>query len=178
MPGEEGGKVVATLWETLDKAAALLVKLGCVLVGLMAFHVVLDITGRYVFNAPLPGTVEFVSHYYMVGVIFWPLAYVQSRRGHFFAEVFTQRLPPLVVRIIDAICTLVTALLLAFLTWRTAAYALEFTQVRESVQTAYFTIPTWPSRWFVPLGLGLMALYALMQALKALAGRKPGDPAR
>ena len=178
MPGEEEGKAVDTLWETLDKAAGLLVKLGCVLIGLMAFHVVLDITGRYVFNAPLPGTVEFVSYYYMVGVIFWPLAHVQSRRGHFAAEIFTQRMPPRVIALLEAIVTLVTALLLAFLTWRTAAYALEFTQVRESVQTAYFTIPTWPSRWFVPLGLGLMALYALMQALKALAGHKPGDPAR
>jgi TRAP-type C4-dicarboxylate transport system permease small subunit len=162
------------LREALDKAAGLLVKLGCVLVGMMALHVMLDVIGRYVFNAPLPGTVEFVSHYYMVGVIFWPLAYVQSQRGHFFAEVFTQRLPPMAVRIIDTICTLVTAVLLAFLAWRTAAYAFEFTQARESVQTAYFTISTWPSRWFVPLGLGLMALYALVQVLHALAGRRNG----
>ena len=160
-----------TVREMLDKAAGLLVKLGCVLVGLMALHVVLDVTGRYVFNAPLPGTVEFVSHYYMVGVIFWPLAYVQSRRGHFAAEIFTQRLPRPMIALLDAIVMLVTAVLLAFLTWRTAAYALEFTQARESVQTAYFTIPTWPSRWFVPLGLGLMALYALVQVLQTLAGR-------
>lgn len=161
-----------TLRNMLEKAARMLVRLGCVLVGLMALHVVLDVSGRYIFNAPLPGTVEMVSHYYMVGVIFLPLAYVQSRRGHFAAEIFTQRLPPLVIALLEAIVTLVTALLLAFLAWRTAAYAIEFTQVRESVQTAYFTIPTWPSRWFVPLGLGLMALYALVQALQAMCGRK------
>ena len=167
-----------TLRDMLEKAARMLVRLGCVLVGLMALHVVLDVGGRYIFNAPLPGTVEMVSHYYMVGVIFLPLAYVQSRRGHFVAEIFTQRMPPLVVAVLEAVVTLVTALLLAFLAWRTAAYALEFTQARESVQTAYFTIPTWPSRWLVPLGLGLMALYALVQALLALAGRTTGGPAR
>ena len=160
--------------ETLDKLAAMLVRLGCLLVGLMALHVVLDVTGRYIFNAPLPGTVEFVSHYYMVGAIFLPLAYVQSRRGHFAAEIFTQRMPPRVLALLDAAVTLLTALLLAFLTWRTAAYALEFTQAGESVQTAYFTIPTWPSRWFVPVGLGLMALYAAVQALQAFTGRRPG----
>ena len=167
-----------TLRDMLERAARSLVRLGCVLVGLMALHVVLDVGGRYIFNAPLPGTVEMVSHYYMVGVIFLPLAYVQSRRGHFVAEIFTQRMPPLVVAVLEAIVTLVTALLLAFLAWRTAAYALEFTQARESVQTAYFTIPTWPSRWLVPLGLGLMDLYALVQALLALAGRTSGGPAR
>lgn len=157
------------LREMLEKAAGLLVRLGCVLIGLMALHVVLDVAGRYLLNAPLPGTVEFVSHYYMVGVIFWPLAYVQSRRGHFAAEVFTQRMSPRAIAILDAIVSLVMAVLLVFLSWRTAAYALEFTQVRESVQTAYFTIPTWPSRWFVPIGLGLMALHALVQALQAFA---------
>ena len=167
-----------TLRDMLEKAARLLVRLGCVLVGLMALHVVLDVAGRYILNAPLPGTVEMVSHYYMVGVIFLPLAYVQSRRGHFAAEIFTQRMSPLAIALLEAIVTLVTALLLAFLAWRTAAYALEFTHARESVQTAYFTISTWPSRWLVPLGLGLMALYALVQALLVLAGRTPGGPAR
>jgi hypothetical protein len=62
-------------------------------------------------------------------------------------------------------------LLLLFLAWRTGAYALEFTEARESVQTAYFPIPTWPSRWFVPLGLGLMALYCLLQSAYAFVGR-------
>lgn len=161
------------LERVLDKAASVLVAIGSVLVGLMALHVVLDVTGRYVFNAPLPGTVETVQHYYMVSVIFGPLAYVQSRRGHFFAEVFTQRLPLRWQRFLDGICTLVTALALLFLTWRTGAYALEMTRVREVVQTAYFTIPTYPSRWIVPLGLGLMALYCLLQTLQVLTGRGP-----
>ena len=116
----------------------------------------------------MPGTVEFVSHYYMVAVIFGPLAFVQSTNGHFAAEIFTQTLPAGLRRAIATLGTFVTALLLCFLAWRTAAYALEFTQARESVQTAYFTIPTWPSRWFVPFGLGLMAAYCLVQTLSAL----------
>ena len=164
-----------TLTRVLDNAARVLVTLGAILVGLMALHVVLDVTGRYVFNFPLPGTVEVVSHYYMVAVIFGPLAYVQSTHGHFAAEIFTGILPTPVRRALAVLGTLVTALLLFFLTWRTGAYALEFTQARESVQTAYFTIPTWPSRWFVPLGLGLMAVHCLTQTLHAFIGRNTNE---
>jgi len=152
----------------LDQSSRLLVTLGAILVGLMALHVVLDVAGRYLFNFPLPGTVEVVSHYYMVAVIFGPLALVQSTRGHFAADIFTRLLPTRLRRLLGILCTFVTAILLCFLTWRTGAYALEFTQARESVQTAYFTIPTWPPRWFVPLGLGLMALHCLMQTVRGL----------
>lgn len=156
----------------LERAATWLVTLGAILVGMMALHVVLDVGGRYMFNFPLPGTVEFVSYYYMVGVIFGPLAFVQAQRGHFFAEIFTRRLPARTVAALDAICVLVTALLLGFLAWRTGAYAWAHTETRSQVQTAYYTIPTWPSRWMVPLGLGLMGLYALVQFLRGIAGGK------
>jgi TRAP-type C4-dicarboxylate transport system permease small subunit len=157
----------------LDRAARMAVLFGAVLIGLMALHVALDVTLRYAFNAPLPGTVSFVSYYYMVAVIFAPLAFVQSRREHFFAEIVTRTWPPQVVAAVDAICLVVTSLLLLFLTWRTAAYALTFTRAGASVETGYFTIPTWPSRWFVPAGLGLMALYALLQALRLATRQAP-----
>jgi TRAP-type C4-dicarboxylate transport system permease small subunit len=92
-------------------------------------------------------------------------------------EIFTQRLPLRFKRLLDGLMTLLTALLLLFLTWQTADYAYEFTLVRETVQTAYFTIPTWPSRWFVPVGLGLMALIALLQAVLTLCGQRRSDDA-
>ena len=152
----------------LDRATYVLVLFGTVLIGLMALHVALDVTLRYVLNTPLPGTVSFVSYYYMVAVIFAPLAFVQAQREHFFAEIVTARLPVPVVRILDAACLAVTALVLFFLVWCTGAYALSFTEAGASVETGYFTIPTWPSRWFVPFGLGLMALQAAFQSVRLM----------
>lgn len=152
----------------LDRAAQILMLFGAILIGLMTLHVALDVSLRYAFNTPLPGTVSFVSHYYMVAVIFAPLAYVQSKREHFYAEIITQLLPAPIVRMLDVICLVTTALVLAFLVWCTATYALSFTRVNASVETGFFAIPTWPSRWFVPFGLGLMALYAAIQAIRLL----------
>src|SRR3546814_9847490 len=39
---------------------------------------------------PLAGTIEVVSNWYMVGVAFLPLAYVQWHREHLIVELFTQ----------------------------------------------------------------------------------------
>jgi len=39
------------------------------------------------------------------------------------------------------------------------------------VQAAEFVIMAWPGRWLVPLGLGLMALQALVNAVRLFAGR-------
>jgi TRAP-type C4-dicarboxylate transport system permease small subunit len=153
------------LQRLLDGAARAAVLFGAVLIGLMAVHVALDVTLRYAFNAPLPGTVSFVSYYYMVAVIFAPLAFVQSKREHFFAEIVTRHWSERTVRFLDTVCLIVTALVLFFLMWRTGAYALTFTKARAAVETGFFTIPTWPSRWFVPIGLGLMGFYATLQAM-------------
>jgi hypothetical protein len=43
------------------------------------------------------------------------------------------------------------------------------------VQPGLFIIYTWYGRWLVPIGLGLMALQALVNAIRLLSGR-PLDP--
>jgi len=159
----------------LDWAAHFLVLFGAVLIGAMALHVTLDITLRYAFNAPLPGTVSFVQYYYMVAVIFAPLAAVQSKGEHFRAEIVTEQLSVKAVRFLDAAWLAVTVMVLCFLVWCTGAYALSFTKAGASVETGFFTILTWPSRWFVPIGLGLMALYAAFQTVDLML--RNGDAA-
>lgn len=159
---------MAIIQRILDRAAHVSMLFGAILIGLMALHVALDVTLRYALNTPLPGTVSFVSYYYMVGVIFAPLAYVQSKNNHFFAEIVTQYWSERSICILDAICRIVTTLVLLFLTWCTSIYALALTKDGASVATGFFDIPTWPSRWFVPVGLGLMALYTAFQAASLL----------
>ena len=77
------GKALARL---LDIQATI----GIAAVGLMMFHITFDVFGKYLFNAPLPATLEIVSHYYMVVVVFLPLAMVEKRDAHISVEVLTQ----------------------------------------------------------------------------------------
>ena len=54
---------------------------GGIVIILMVFYVTADVTGRYVFNSPLPASFE-ISAMSLVFIVYWSLAYVQARGGH------------------------------------------------------------------------------------------------
>lgn len=140
-----------------------LVGIGSVLVGLMALHVSLEVISRFVLNLPLPGTVEIVARYYMVSVIFLPLAYGQMTRAHFQADLLERFLPEGFWRVMGGLSDLVIAVLAAAFVWRTGLAAIEATEVGEHVQTAIYTLPTWPSRWLPPIGFAALCVVAVAQ---------------
>ena len=47
------------------------------LAALMMVHVTLDVILSQFIAEPLPGTVDYVSYYYMVGLVFLPLPFVE-----------------------------------------------------------------------------------------------------
>lgn len=158
----------------LDALNSVLVVLSGITLCAMAVHIGIDVGLRTLFRSPLPGTVEFVSRYYMVILVFLPLALVQKRGAHFVAGLFTDRLADRSRRILEGITALVMAAVATFIAWCSVGSALYATHNGEQVQAAEFVIPTWPGRWLVPIGLGLMAAYALLLGLKLLGGR--ADP--
>ena len=70
-----------------------LAAIGAVAMILMMIHIVVDVTGRYLFNNPIPGTLESVTYYYMVAVTALPFAYVTRSQGQISVEMFTNWLP-------------------------------------------------------------------------------------
>ena len=147
-----------------------------VVVCVMALHVVADVTGRYLFEHPLPGTSEIVSNYYMVIVIFLPLPYITFRRGHFEAQVFTDLMPPAVFRVILLFSDLCVLLLSGFATWQSYVTAVEKTIGNETVETTLMIVFLWPARWLLVLGFGLMCVAALLLVIADLRGRpRMGD---
>jgi len=155
----------------LDALTNILVIASGVAISLMALHIAADVAGRYLFRAPLPGTVEFVARYYMVILVFLPLALVQRRDTHFVAGLFTDHLPGPVKRRLIAVTHLAMAVAAGLLAWCGVAAAEHATRTGEQVQPGLFIIYTWYGRWLVPLGLGLMALQALVNAIRLFSGR-------
>lgn len=149
---------------------------GFAFILLMALHIVADVVGKFAFSYPLDGTGEIVTHYYMVGVIFAPLAYVQRKNAHIFAELLTKNMRGRARHALDAAINFLMTAFAALLIWRTGAEAVRATAIDEHVQTASFLVLTWPTRWFLPIGLTIMTLYSAFQcagsAAAALAPRR------
>lgn len=137
------------------------------LVGLtMMLHIAAEVIARVVFNNPLEGTTEIVAGYYMVAVVFLPLAWVARQDDHIFVELFTRRLKPRTVLRLDVFAGLMTLAYIAFFTWQTGAKALEETMAGEVWETASGYLAIWPSRWLLPVAGLLMTLYVLLRVLR------------
>lgn len=136
---------------------------------LMMLHVTADVTGRAVFNHPLPGTTEIVSAYYMVAAAYLPWAYISRGDGHIRVELFTRLAPRSVNAVLDAIVSLLTVAYLSVFTWQTGLRAVQQTRANEVWEAAALYIPVWPSRWLLPVAGGLMALYLLLRVARDAA---------
>jgi TRAP-type C4-dicarboxylate transport system permease small subunit len=161
---------------SFEQAFAQVLKLVNVVCGglicVMSLHIVADVAGRYLFSAPISGTSEFVQYYYMVGVIFLPLPYLQLRRLHFAATVFTERLPPPLIRAIVLLADAATAVLCAVAAWQSLRVAMSKTAVGEHIMTAHMIVLQWPARWLVVFGFALMSLAAAIGVIDGI--RRPG----
>lgn len=163
-----------------DAVTSALLVLGCTAVVAMALHIVADVASKYLLGTPIVGTIEIVSTYYMVAIVFLPLAFVQREGAHIIVEAFTYRASPRLIAAIDAVVLLACLAVLCVYIWQTGESALAKTASRESLAVIYFDIPVWPTRWFVPIGLFAMGLCMALQAIRKLtdlAGGSPADPA-
>jgi len=158
----------------VDYLSALLLFAGATAMLLMMAHVCLDVAGRYLFNHPLPGTLESVTYYYMVMVTALPFAYVTRTQGQITVEMFTNWMPRRSRALLEALVGLVVLAYLLALAWKTGEEAIAKTALGELRDAGVTQIIVWPTRWFPPLGLGTMAFAVILRIAKDFAdSRQP-----
>src|SRR5438067_8248722 len=148
------------LTKLADGIANVFAYIATAVIVILTLHVCVDVASRYIFNLPLPGTTEMVARYYMVGAVFLPLAYCQIHRQHFNATLFEAFLPRTFVRRVDGVHDLIMCLLAGLYAYCTGLAAYDATVVGERVQTAFYPLLTWPSRWLVPIGATVLCVVA------------------
>tara|TARA_R110002020_G_scaffold26514_26_gene86024 strand:+ start:8147 stop:8698 length:552 start_codon:yes stop_codon:yes gene_type:complete len=161
------------LRRTLDILQWPVMFLAAFLIFVMMLHVVLDVLSKYILNEPITGTLEIVSNYYMVAIVFLPLAVVQRQNGHVKVEVFTTAFPPRVIAACDAFAAVLTLVYVSLMTWFVLIEAIEQTEIREKLQVGIKLMPVWPARWFAPIGAGLFIL-AILFSLNAFLRQARG----
>lgn len=159
-----------TLFRILDRLVRGLLFISKVMILVMAVHIVADAAIRSTSDLAISGTIEIASNYYMVALTFLPLAYIQRQRGHLIAEVFTQQLSRRARSLLDAVGDILMAVFLGLLVYQTGTAAIEATIAREYVELTESALPIWPAKWAVPIGFGVMALCALLQAGAIIVG--------
>lgn len=139
--------------------------IGSALLGLMVVHTTFDVIMSYVAGQPVEGTVEIVSRYYMVAVVFLPLAFLQADDKHIVAELLSDRFSKRGQLFCQCFTWVLMAAFGGVLAWQCGLEAMRMTAINEQFQTSTYFIPTWPSRW-IPVFAGVL-IFA--QALVSLA---------
>lgn len=144
--------------------------LGAVALVLMMVHITADVVAKFVFSSPLPGTIAVVSNYYMVAVIFIPLAFAERKAGHISVEVLTDHLPRRLRSRLGIVSALYTAGIFGLLTWRGVEEALRKSEVGSFIIEQDVRIDTWPAYFLLPLGTGLILAVVVFKILRRLGG--------
>ncbi len=148
--------------------------LAGIAVAVMMVQVAADVIGRYLLGAPLPATIAIVSQYYMVIVVFLPLALPERNNGHIAVDVVTARLPVAAQRHLGALTQIFSALVYGALAYATGAEALTKLADRARVIESGVSIPIWPAYFALPAGCLLMALVVAYRAAGHLFGLRSG----
>lgn len=162
----------ATLLETFSAwVSKLALTLAALFLVLMALHITVDVALRFIIGTSFPGTLEVVSFYYMVGVVFLPLAYVELKREHISVDVLVGRFSARTQLALYLFAGLLGLVYFGLLGYQSLLDALRATS-RQETAMANFTFYLWPSRWALPVGFAAMCLAILANLAKALRLRQ------
>lgn len=162
----------------LPRIIRYLVTMNMVVAGIavlaMLLHVVLEVVMREL-EVPFSGTLEIVSYWYMVGLVFLAIPAAQAHGEHIQVELFTAGLSPRRRAVMDIFALLVTAGLLVLFTQVSVEEALRQTSSGAMVEAGTGMIIVWPTRWLVPFSMGSTIVICLAQALSLVRQISRGD---
>jgi TRAP-type C4-dicarboxylate transport system permease small subunit len=130
----------------------------------MMLLITVDVTGRYVFSSPIPGTLE-LTEFLIVFVVFFSIAYVQLTKRHICVELVTQRLPRRAADGLAVVVLVIAAVFFALVcwqSWNSAVSSLEYLEASDGL----VQIPVYPPKFAIPFGSALIGLQMLRDAWK------------
>lgn len=154
------------------KLTSFLGYVGSVAMFLMAVIVTIDVSGRFLFDKPFPGSAELVEQL-MVCVIYPMLAYVTEKERHIKVDVFInlmERKVPRFLNVVHFIFDILVIFILALLTWEGFVGGLE--SISSGEVTDILRIPNYPFRFILTAGFAVTFLAMLMKRIVKSFNRK------
>lgn len=153
------------LLRAAERGAGLLAALGLAAMGAVT---VVDVAGRYLWNAPLAGSYELVQLLLAV-TVFAALPLATGRREHVGVDLLDPLLPGPVLRAAAALTALLSALALALLAWQLALRGVRLAEDRA--RTNLLGLPLGPLAWLMAAASAASVPGMLGAALAAARGR-------
>lgn len=157
----------------LGRLTDVLAFLGCVAAVLMMLHITVDVLMRAI-GQPLPATFTIVSHYYMLPIVFLPLALTERNDAHITVEVLVQYLRRRLQKVLAVLAWTVSASVFGILFYQTLLDALDKTEKGTFIMEIDWKVPLWASYYFLPVGFGLVVMVLVYRVIVTITGSTSG----
>jgi TRAP-type C4-dicarboxylate transport system permease small subunit len=151
--------------DRLSRLAAALAAWAFFLIGLMLAY---EVIARYFFNAPTIWAEE-LSRFFLVWSVFVGSAWLIHSDEHIRVTVVVDRLPDAlrrILRVLSILFVLLVASLVAFNGWPIMARSF----ASGATSGTLMDLPNWWVQLSVVVGFGLLALQAVVEVIRTLAG--------
>jgi TRAP-type C4-dicarboxylate transport system permease small subunit len=135
----------------------------------MTLMIVVDVIGRFVFNRPLPATVD-MSELVLPWIIFIPLAYTLTIRGHVRVTLLTSRMSLRSQKCSEAFACILGFALFVVLAIRGWSFFWDSFVIRERMLAPIY-LPMFIGKLAMPIGSVLIALQFLLQIVNVTTGK-------
>ncbi len=146
--------------QTLFRVESFLTLTGGLVILALMFLAVTQIVGRKLFNAPIPGFIDWVEQA-MAVFAFLGISYCQRVGGHIRMDIVLGMLRGRILWINELISVLVMLLLTVVLTVGSWRHFLRAYQNGDS--SIDIALPTWPAKLMVPVALSILTLRLVLQ---------------
>ena len=153
--------------DLIGRAATWLVRLGSAVLAVMMLMTFFDVIGRYVFSAPLVGTVE-STELFMGLIVYFGVGYTTWERGHISVDVVVSRLAPEIRRWLDLFADFVSTGFVALLSWRLWIMAEE--RLTNNDITQVWEMPVYPVAYAMAAASVLMVVAFALHLVRTAIG--------
>lgn len=150
-----------------------LAAISCFVLFMMMALTFIDVTGRYLFNSPLPALAEVIS-FMMSGLVFCVLPLVCYREEHVTIDLLDNLIPRGLKRPQGTFVNIVSAGAVFFIAWQLWERAMSHLRFEEATDELYMDI------WPFSMGMAILCFLAGIAQLAAAVGYLTGardDPA-
>ena len=155
-------RVTRTTKKVMDKVNFVLAFVCGALVFFYMFLVGANITGRYLFNRPVDGTLE-IGQLMLASVIFFSLAYTQKEGAHIRVTAVLKTLPQRWQDRFESAILAIGFLIMIIMAWQALPFALESFHMREVHMSV--DVPIWPTKFIFFVGWCILGLQFLLEFL-------------
>ena len=175
MSQSKNAKQRGPLQEALHNVAVWFAYAGGAVVAAIGVMSAVHVVGLWLFSSPIRGDFELVEFGIAIAATLF-LPYCQITRGHIIVDFFTQRAGKRTLGWLDSFGSLIMALMLLLIGWRTAIAI--FDMYRNGETTTLRELPLWIAYLAMTPGLllaGFIALAQSMGVMSAEPGSSEGD---